>query len=698
MNSVKIIKNLVVTAFAAFYFSSTAQTPTGCGQHLVLENWFKLHPEERARFEQLKISSSRNVETTANSQAALVPTYTIPMVFHILHLGGTENISDAQVIDEVAVLNKMYQKQNADTINVVPSFTNNIANVQFQFKLASLDPNGNCTNGIIRHYTTKTDWQANDFSQFIYTWPPNKYLNIYIVKSMNIPATAYTYIPGLNFPTNSDAIVCLHNACGSIGTSNVTNAWTLTHEVGHWFNLLHTWGGSNSAGMVCGDDGVNDTPITKGFFACNLSSANICSTSIIENMQNYMDYANCPCMFTNGQKQRMHACITSTINSRNNLWSPANLLATGVSSVAVNCIPLLEVAALPATTVCSGAPVSLKSFTYNANPNTYLWATNGGVIASASSASTSITFPIPGIYTVTCTAANASGASSDTVIITVMSGSANVNATNLESFESAFLPPNWFVINPNTPAALWSLTNVASSHSNQSVFVNTENTPGGSIELLQTPAYDFLNNPGSIFTFKYAYALQSNTHKDVFKVQASKDCGGTWKDIYIPSMTTLANGSGDISSSLFIPVSSQWKSYALSNHPNFIPFLNEPNVLIRFYFKEDSVGYGNRIYLDQINFENPTGVNEYSRSLRLRVSPNPSQGEFNFAFTLSETKKLRLSISTISGTTVLELPETTYSAGEHKLSVNEGNSLSPGVYFLNATFDGMRLVRKIIVE
>lgn len=116
------------------------------------------------------------------------------MVFHILHLGGPENISDEQIYDQVRILNRDYQKLNADTAQVVSAFKDKIANVGFKFVLAGIDPEGNCTNGITRHFTSKTFWNADSLQDFTYTWPPEKYLNFYIVKSINI-APAYTFYP-----------------------------------------------------------------------------------------------------------------------------------------------------------------------------------------------------------------------------------------------------------------------------------------------------------------------------------------------------------------------------------------------------------------------------------------------------------------------------------------------------------------------
>lgn len=679
------------------------QSGSGCGQAEVMQLWLKNHPELIPAFEQAQQQLCSTAPTLQQSKTtAAAPLYTIPVVFHILHLGGAENISDAQVIDQISILNRDYQKKNADTISVTPSYTNNIANVQFAFQLASIDPNGNCTNGIIRHYDPNTNWDANNLGLFAYTWPRDKYLNIYVVKTMNIQATAYTFLPGLAIPPSADAIVTLHNMVGSIGTGNPgTTSRVLTHEVGHWFNLAHIWGVSNQPGITCGDDGVTDTPITKGFSVCtNPAGAIVCNPGIVENMQNYMDYSPCKLMFTNGQSQRMHTCITGTVNSRNNLITPANLLATGITTTAANCLPQVQLS-IPATrTVCVGNSLSIQSFSANATVTSYSWsATNGATIANPSAVNTSVTFNNPGQSVVSCVAANGNGSATAVCTVIAVNSVAQYTGSTTESFESAALPANWTVLNPNTLMASWNIATNAGSQGAQSMYVNGESTPNNSIEILETPGMDFLNNPGATFTYKYAYAKQSNSHSDIFKVQASKDCGGSWQDIFVPNMSSYASGSGGVSSTLFVPTTAQWKLQNLTANLNFYNLLSEPHVTLRFYFQEDATtGYGNRFYLDDINFTTPNGITNLSQDLGYSVFPNPSSRDLTLAFQLSTPTRVHWELQNSCGQSIAQSPEISYNEGTHRIHLENIESLSPGIYLLNTFFNGTKIVRKVIIE
>lgn len=105
----------------------------------------------------------------------------------------------------------------------------------------------------------------------------------------------------------------------------------MSHEVGHWLNLMHLWGSSNSPGVSTNcndDDGVTDTPNEVGaYFKCDKAFKS-CGT--LNMAQNFMTYTFCGVMFTEGQKTRAHAALNSTLAKRNKIWTETNLKATGV--------------------------------------------------------------------------------------------------------------------------------------------------------------------------------------------------------------------------------------------------------------------------------------------------------------------------------------------------------------------------------
>lgn len=686
-----------------------------CNTYAAMDEAFSLNPGSRERYEKIQQQLHAEAQAaTANQSAAKTmapPQYTIPVVFHILHQGGIENVSDAVINSALAQVNSDFARAGSDVNTIFAPFQALYVNSEVTFMLAHKDPNGNCTSGIVRRFDSRTDWpQAGVLTNYTgITWDPTKYLNIIIVRNIiqQTPGpgivVGYTYKPG-TWPTGAlqDAIVYNYGFL-----SGVIPARSLSHEIGHWFNLSHTFGNTNNPGVVCGDDLIADTPPTKGnFSSCPASSTNstiLCASNqnpYYQNVENIMDYSSCPKNFTQGQTTVMRSAIASATSGRSNLWTAANL---GLSGTDVNgtglCAPIANFASNTTFTVCSGGSLLMKDFSYNGVVSVYNWsANNGAVIANPNAANTTITFPNVGITAVTLSVSNAQGGNLITKNVTVVNGAPQQPGAYSESFEGSGLPANWTVIN-QTGGTTWQQTTLGAATGSKSYMIDGTINPNNAIDILETPSYDMLNNQNLVYTFRYAYARYSNTHADVFKVQVSKDCGGTWIDTYVPSMSTFANGSGGVTTTPLVPTSNQFKTYTLSNHPAFTNYLFESNLRIRFYFQEDAAaGFGNRLYLDDINFNaGTTGINELSQSVGLSLYPNPAKEETNLKLNLSNTSLLGYTITDITGRLMQVENIKTYPVGEHTLNIAT-KDLSKGIYFVNVNLNGTILSRKLKVE
>jgi PKD repeat protein len=680
-----------------------SQNPEPCGQALVTNAWFEKHPESKAAYDAIQAQKAA-LENKAK-RVSSAPAYTIPLVFHIIHLGGIENISDAQVIDQVAILNRDYQKQNADTAVIVPAYTNNIANVGFAFKLATIDPDGNCTNGIVRHYNTKTNWDANNLNDFIFSWPTDRYLNIYVVKTMNINATAYAFLPGIGIPANADVIVAMHNMVGSMGTASVANSRVLTHEVAHWFDIQHIWGSSNSPGVACGDDLVNDTPITKGFSSCNTAGSNVCDPNIHENVQNYMDYSPCKIMFTNGQASRMYATIASNINNRGNVPDPANLVATGV----IGSSPCTTLADFYSTknTTCAGNTFTFTSLSqFGSTPGTLQWTFAGGTPSSSSGPVQVVSYASPGIYPVSLTATGANGTDTETknAYVTVINGSGGIAVPLSYDFEAGTLPANLTVTNEQADTIFWKQhPTLGANSTGKCIYLHNfpDSTNYGNRDYFETPYFDFTNTSGISLSYYYAYAKRYTTQADSFKVQYSFDCGGSWVNIVgIPNMNTMAANTGGTLTTAFVPTPAQWKQVTI---PSALlnALANKPSVKFRYAFKSDYyVNGSNNIYIDQINITGniATSVSEFEKGLQLLVYPNPTNASTALELRSPSNSQMELQLCDVTGRIVKQEHFNLQEGAPFSYVVNKEEILAPGIYFINLSIEGQKITKKLVVE
>jgi hypothetical protein len=346
-----------------FFFSSqlNAQHRT-CASQEHLKNQLALHPETanlRAQIEQ-----QTAVFIAQNGATDRTASITIPVVFHIVYNNATQNISDAQIQSQMAVLNADFARLNADTSNTPAAFKPIAADCQIQFCLAQRTPTSAASTGIERRSTTVTQFSVTGDS-VKYTnlgglniWDRNKYLNIWVC-SLNGGLLGYAQVPGGT--ANSDGVVINYTALGTIGTAAYpyNKGRTATHEVGHWLNLQHVWGDDD--GFCTGSDQVADTPNQGGEnYGCpNYPSPSCSNTSDI--FMNYMDYTDDECMniFTQGQKARMQA-----------LFAAGGFRASLATSD--GCVPV--------TNVTCGVPATLNATNITQTAATLTWTAVSGAI------------------------------------------------------------------------------------------------------------------------------------------------------------------------------------------------------------------------------------------------------------------------------------------------------------------------------
>ncbi|MFK7749346.1 MAG: zinc-dependent metalloprotease [Kordia sp.] len=339
--------------FLCVIFSAHAQQP--CGQDIVQQQLYEtrpeLRPENNPAFQELEdfTNSFQSIATSKDFSGVegltIGTDYIIPVVVHIIHNNGVENISDAAVERAIESLNIFFAGNTAFDQNIDASFLpvrGAFDTKKLRFVLAKFDPQGNPTNGIDRQvdgfYTLRGN---NPDMRLTYHWPRENYFNIYVVRQAvdGSGTSGFATFPP-NVASSEDAYLDGHVmsawAFGEHGEMVQNWFHNLAHEVGHWLNVYHIWAnaGGNGNDVYCNfDDSVDDTPNTKGNLIADLDDypgpGTVTNCGSVDNLTNMMDYtASTYAMFTQGQKVRMEAALNSSVADRNNLWSIDNVLAT----------------------------------------------------------------------------------------------------------------------------------------------------------------------------------------------------------------------------------------------------------------------------------------------------------------------------------------------------------------------------------
>lgn len=632
------MKKCLLQAFI-FMFSSTAfaQHSINCATDELRINSLKQNPElanaviEREKklefFTHQFIAAKK--EKDIRSDTAL---YIVPVVFHIIHNYGNENIANEQIYSAIDMLNKTFRKQRDDTASIVEVFKPLHADTRIEFRLAKRDPNGNCHSGINRIASSLSETGDHRVKNLVH-WNPANYLNVYVVKNAAGLAGHAIFPSDADTVPEWDGIVLSHNYVGTIGTSDLTRSVAFAHECGHYLNLQHIWGGNNVPGyyfLPCADpnhdcnidDGVDDTPRTIGWQSCNLSGASC--NSLIDNVQNVMDYSYCNIMFTIGQKDRMQAALNSPIGNRNNLWQSANLIATGVYDAPVLCGVDFSSSK---KVVCPGGEITFNNESYNEPFDSVLWSFEGGTPANSTEDLPEVTYNTEGVYDVSLTA-YANGSSATETRSNFISVLPETNAELFpfsESFESipSLNGMEWFKNSFDTlHLNNWRvMEGIAYNGSYSLLLQNYYNTMDTKDELY-SPLIDLSQAAEINIAFKYAFAGKDSIINDELLVQLNKGCSNFWLNKLTLTQNELET-SGFQNNDFYPNDHSQWKQAVVSVPSSY--FVDD----FRFRFVFNGRG-GNNLYIDDINIDVAAGLQENSFSENaLQLFPNPTTGKIN---------------------------------------------------------------------
>ena len=256
------------------------------------------------RTNQMRLEGATQRRRGVETDLKKIKVVTVKTVVNVVFKTAQQNISNAQIASQIAVLNKDFRATNPDRTKTPAPWKGLVADCAIRFNVVK----------VTRTQTTKAGFSFNDDVKRASTggiapFKPKTHLNIWVC-ALTGGLLGYAQFPG--GPSGTDGVVINHQAFGTNGTAQApfNKGRTATHEVGHYFNLRHIWADTPDCG---GSDEVADTPNCAGPNFGKPSWPRVtCNNSPNGDMfMNYMDYTDDAAMFmfTAQQVLRMRTAL-----------------------------------------------------------------------------------------------------------------------------------------------------------------------------------------------------------------------------------------------------------------------------------------------------------------------------------------------------------------------------------------------------
>jgi PKD repeat protein len=669
-------------AFSVVGFSQ--QSGNWCGTDQILQQLKASNPGFENSMHKSMLKAAANSGAHFGYQKSII---TVPVVVHIIHDNGIGNLSEEQIQSALDILNTDYNRLNADT-----SSTRNTINAPFkpqagvmniEFKLAKIDPNGNCTNGIVRVNAPGLTNNANDDCKYTSNggsdqWPMDKYLNIWVVNSIENDDPSgiilgYAYLPywpnGANY-----GILIRSDTFGNIEMATGSDGRTLTHEMGHLLGLQHIFDAGWSGATGChtndcaqnGDYCCDTPPQQEPNWSCS-QTWNSCPDvplnddygfDAFDQIENYMSYNYCQNMFSRDQVAIMQqnfidiSFMSSWITAQNNI-------ETGVNDPDVLCKADFEASK---TVICGGDSLQLIDRSFQ-SPTNWNWTISPGIAnidwafvngTTAISQDPTIQFFTQGVYQVSleATDGNLSDTETKTQFITVLPAAQTIpfweGFENITTFANS---QNWVVFNPGGNNGFEIDQQVGHTGSHSAKLMNFGEISANSDELIFSPVDLSVVNPLTetvTLSFRYAYRKRFSATDEWLKVFITKNCGDNWiqrKSLHGVTLST------EVFPTSWTP--SNQSDWVTAHMTNITSDFFVDNFRFKFEFEGNN---GNNFFLDDINIYKGSpsntivlGLAEVGEIEELAVFPNPAEEELNLRFAIGEAQDVIIQIQAVSG-------------------------------------------------
>jgi hypothetical protein len=415
-------------------------------------------------------------------------------------------------------------------------------------------------------------------------------------------------------------------------------------------------------------------------------------------------------MFTANQSARTNAVLAV---------APYNALATSNGCTPVNLVSNdVGVTSIvsPSSVLCSTSftpSVMLKNYGSNAvTACSIKYSLDWGSIVNyswtgnlASQATATVTLPnatsANGAHTIIIWTSMPNGVvdaqtSNDTTKTTFSIVGTGVSLPFAQGFENTtFVPAGWNSSNPDG-GTTWARSTAASKSGSASAYMDNYNYSSGTGQTddMVTNGFDLTTDPAPVLTFQVAYTYYNQTSPpqlstDTLQVLVSNDCGTTWTSIYKKGGAQLATATPTPNAATnFTPTAGQWRSEQVV----LTPYKSYKNAMFNF---RNISGYGDDLYVDDINIGSSTGITEQQLKDALNVYPNPTSGQISVKLDLPTAGHILIRVYDVLGRTLTSVEEQNSFGGVYPVDLRANKN---GVYFVEVISDMGTVTRKIILN
>jgi hypothetical protein len=255
------------------------------------------------------------------------------------------------------------------------------------------------------------------------------------------------------------------------------------------------------------------------------------------------------------------------------------------------------------------------------------------------------------------------------------------------TFQSAVFPPTgWSVANAGTFG--WKLITTAGSGSTRSAKNNMFDYDAANTELL-TPKVSLVGAVGpTVLTFDHAYTYYDAFYQDSMRVEVSADCGATWTTVFHDGYEGLATAPA--LTTAFTPTASQWASHTI----DVSAFNGAAEFFVRFIGES---GFGNNLYLDNVNVTSSVGVHNLDLS-SFSMMPNPSSAVSEVRFGLSTAQNIQLLVYNSLGSLVQNRDLGELTSGDHTVTIDAASFTSGSYRVVLQGKDGVAQTQWVVLK